>query len=1030
MVAPSARAAFIGRTQELERLRAAATRALAGRAGAVLCLGEAGIGKSRLLQESVAALRADGVAVLEGGCVELGSTGLPYGPFAAALRGAVREGVISPDALHDSSRRRIAVLVPEMAPAAARVGRRGTREPADVDPHAELGQVPLFEAVLAALEAVGREDGLVLVIEDLHWADRSTLDLLTFLVHNLGSNGLLLVVSVRTDGLDRRHPVATMIAELARRPAVERLDLGPLDLEDTGRQLSAVLGFEADPVLARRIHARTEGNPFFIEQLAQAQLDGEDGVLPPSLRDLLISQLSRLPPDVQRLLAAVAVAGTVADDAVLAEMLEAATGDVLRWLRLAVEQHVLVPLRDGAVEGYGFHHALVAEAAESDLLEGERRRLHARCADALGRRRPGDGAALAQWAGRIAFHRERSGERRLVVEASIEAALAAQAAAAHADASVQFRRAIEHLRPEEAVPYPGWDRAELLGRAGTAAASAGDPTEAARLTRLALDELPAEADPYVRGGLLTRLGEYQWTSSDPAFVDTLRLAAEIIPRDPPTAILADALVSLGFHHQYLGDDERAIMAYDEARRVAKAVPDAQNQLAIVDSCLAVYAYEQGDRQGGDDLIREGVVALREPGVDRRASAAWMDLVGVVAWAGDDEWAVELAEEGLARTRASGNEAYYGSLVAANGAESLLSLGRIRDGLAMLDSVRTVASGGYLDGAYLTMRAALLTALGDLDGARRDLDSIDLRTRQGDASIERVRAYVDAELFVTAGEPLAARAVVDAALELPPSHIPLVHEVGLLIWTAIRAEADLAERGRARRLEAADAGAARATTLLADLEQQVAAAAPASPATARGRGFLLLARAEETRRAGRSDPDAWAAAVHAWSALPLVLRGLYARIREAEALLARGRSDRSAAAERLLSAYAETRRLGAGPLSDMAAGIARRARVELGEDAGAAPAADDGPTPIPIDGGAAAAIRTYGLTARELEILSLLAAGLTNRQIGERLYISPKTAGVHVSNLLGKLGVNGRVQAATLAHHLGIRAPEDADELTA
>ena len=158
--------------------------------------------------------------------------------------------------------------------------------------------------------------------------------------------------------------------------------------------------------------------------------------------------------------------------------------------------------------------------------------------------------------------------------------------------------------------------------------------------------------------------------------------------------------------------------------------------------------------------------------------------------------------------------------------------------------------------------------------------------------------------------------------------------------------------------------------------------------------------------------------------------MYARIREAEARLAAGRVDRTAAAELLTRAHGEAVAADARPLVEMATDIARRARVELGSVLAPADAAAPTTTPLAPDVGGRAAVRAYGLTEREVEILGLLAAGLTNRQIGEHLYISPKTAGVHVSNLLGKLGVGGRVQAATLAHHLGIKAPADVAELTA
>jgi DNA-binding NarL/FixJ family response regulator len=1027
MTAARARAAFVGRVEELDRLRAASSRAMAGGSSAVLCFGEAGIGKSRLVAEFTARAAGDGVAVLEGGCVELGSAGLPYGPFAEVLRTALRDGLLDPEALHADTRTQLAMLVPELG---ART-RRSTSARRSTDGRPELGQVPLFEAVLAAFASASRQQGLIVVLEDVHWADRSTMDLLAFLVRNLEAVPLLLVITIRTDGLDRRDPLAVLVTELTRRPGVERLDLAPLDLAATRRQLESILGYEPDGAMARRIHQRSDGNPFFVEQLARSYLDGEPVALPPSLRDLLLSQLSQLPADVQRLAAAVAIAGPHADERLLAAMVDASEREVLERLRVAVDQHVLVPVHGSPHDGYAFHHALLAEAAESDLLDGERRDLHARCADAVARERPGDGADLARWAGRIAHHRERADQRLLTIAASIEAAQAAEAVAAHGDAFAQYLRATRLLRPDENVPVDDWDRSRLFGRAGVSAAHAGDPEAAARLTRLAIDELSADADAFERGRLLVRYAEYQWTSSDDGFVATLKQAAEVIPAVPPTALRADALNALGFHHQYLGEHRAAIAAFDEARATALSVLDAGNELAIADSCLAFYAYEDGDVVRGDAAIVEGRDALRQPSANGRASAGWMDLVGVVGWSGNDPWAVELAEEGLRRIRAAGAEAYYGGVIAANGAECLLSMGRLGDGLAMLATVHNHASGGYLDSVFLLTRALLQTAVGDLAAATQDLEAISDRASHGDQSIARMLAYVSAEVRVERGDIAGVRDAVDGALALPPTHIPLVHEVGLMAWLAIRAEADAAERSRARRdVRGVTIGSDRSATVLAAAEQHLASAAPRSPATGRGRAFLALARAEECRRMGTSDPAAWRVAVDAWSGRRLVLRPLYARIREAEALLAGSRTSR-AAADRLVDAYAEARRLGAGRLAEMAAAIARRARVDLAAVEGTGTAVDGRGKADADDAGTSAttAVRAYGLTNREVEILSLLAAGLTNRQIGEQLYISPKTAGVHVSNLLGKLGVSGRVQAATLAHHLGVEAPTDFDAVS-
>ena len=197
---------------------------------------------------------------------------------------------------------------------------------------------------------------------------------------------------------------------------------------------------------------------------------------------------------------------------------------------------------------------------------------------------------------------------------------------------------------------------------------------------------------------------------------------------------------------------------------------------------------------------------------------------------------------------------------------------------------------------------------------------------------------------------------------------------------------------------------------------------------RAAAFVALADAECVRLHDQADPGAWGRAVAAWDGLTMLLRPTYARIRHAEACLAMGRDTRADAVALLDQAHAEARTYGAERLMAMSEGIARRARVDLSPQAPGAPGVDEAPGSLVSEAtGPTAAtnpVGRLGLTDRETEILGLLAAGLTNRQIGERLFISPKTAGVHVSNILGKLDVGSRIQAATLAHRLGLSPDGD------
>ncbi|HSK35478.1 MAG TPA: AAA family ATPase, partial [Actinomycetota bacterium] len=390
---------FVGRTQELARLAAAGDRAAGGTPTAVLIGGEAGVGKTRLVGEVVAGARAAGATVLAGGCVELGGEGVPFAPLIEALRGFVRDldepglARLAPG----QARAELARLLPELGPPG---GPGAGERPAfggDPGPWSEQGR--LFELLLGLLERLGAERPAVLVVEDLHWADRSTRDLLAFLVRNLRHGRLLLVLTYRSDELHRRHPLRPFLAELDRGRRVERLELARFGPAEVAAQLAGIQGAPVPAELAERIHARSGGNAFFVEELAAVAGTGghADGELPPSLRDTLLARVELLAEPAQQVLRVAAAAGARVEHELLAEVAGLPEAELLAALREAVSAQVL--LADAADGTYGFRHALVKEAVYTELLPGERTRLHARFAAALAARDtagdPGPAAELA-----------------------------------------------------------------------------------------------------------------------------------------------------------------------------------------------------------------------------------------------------------------------------------------------------------------------------------------------------------------------------------------------------------------------------------------------------------------------------------------------------------------------------------------------------------------------------------------------------------------------------------------------------------
>ncbi|HET6814196.1 MAG TPA: AAA family ATPase, partial [Actinomycetota bacterium] len=431
---------FVGRTEELARLAAAADRAAAGTPTAVLIGGEAGVGKTRLVGELVTSARQAGATVLVGGCVELGGEGVPFGPLIEALRPFLRD-LDEPELAQlvpGRTRVELARLLPELDPG----GRPGTGPAGSGLGAGGFGlgsdQGRLFELLLVLLERLGAERPAVLVVEDLHWADRSTRDLLAFLHRNLRHGRLLLVMTYRSDELHRRHPLRPFLAELDRGRRVERLELDRFGRDEVAAQLAGIQGAPAPAQLTERIHARSDGNAFFVEELAATAAAGADGELPPSLRDTLLARIELLPEPTQQVLRILSVAAAAVPDPLLAEVAGLPEAELLAGLREAVSAHVLlVDAGDGA---YGFRHALVKEAVYAELLPGERTRLHARFATALaGRTAVGDPGLAAE----LAWHWYAAHDLERALPAAVEAGLAAERSYAFAEAQRHFERALE-----------------------------------------------------------------------------------------------------------------------------------------------------------------------------------------------------------------------------------------------------------------------------------------------------------------------------------------------------------------------------------------------------------------------------------------------------------------------------------------------------------------------------------------------------------------------------------------------------------
>jgi DNA-binding CsgD family transcriptional regulator/tetratricopeptide (TPR) repeat protein len=1045
---------FVGRTEELARLAAAWDRAAAGTPTALLIGGEAGVGKTRLVGELVAAVRGAGGTALVGGCVELGGEGVPFAPLIEALRSLARD-LDEPGLARmvpGQARAELARLLPELAPP-SEPGRRPGPAPGTAEAHSgtpeahsaiseahsstpeahspvsgpptgrvaasatggdRLSTPPgpwseqgrLFELLLGLLERLSEERPALLVVEDLHWADRSTRDLLAFLHRNLRHGRLLLVMTYRSDELHRRHPLRPFLAELDRGRRVERLELARFGPAEVAAQLAGIQGAPAPTELVERIHARSGGNAFFVEELAASA--GADGDLPPSLRDTLLARIELLAEPTQQVLRVAAAAGARVEHDLLAETAALGEAELLDGLREAVSAHVLlVDADDGA---YGFRHALVKEAVYAELLPGERTRLHARFAAALAAR---DGAADPGPAAELAWHWYAAHDLERALPAAIEAGKAAERAYAFAEAQRQFERALELWERTAAPPHQGagLDKAELLTRAAEAAGNTGASERAVALVRSALAEIDPARDPLRAAQLTERLAFHLRIAGRPGAFEAYQEAVRLVPL-APSEERARALAGLGQAVMLRARFAEAASLCEEAIAVARAVGDRLVEGHALNSLGAsIVRLDQVDR--GLALMEEARRLAAELGAAKDEARACVNLSDMLDDLGRLEESVAVASAGMEVASAAGLRRTFGAFLAGNAAASLYHLGRWAETVQLTDAYLQLGSDVDLNSVTLRQSRAVLDAgRGDFASALAHVRAA--RRLSGDIFIAvqypPVLAAAEAEVAAWQGRLEDAAATVAGALAALQGPLTDLRAC-MLLALGLRVEAERVALAAVRHDDAAVADA----RLVAEELLRWARGTLDGSEVAWKRALLATCEAEAARARGDGDPEGWLAAVAAWDEAGYPYHLAVARWRAAEALLSR-RGDRHQAGELLRQGHATASDIGAEPLRRELERLARLGRVELGREvtAGQGDGAPDGPAAEPARPGA-----ELGLTAREREVLVLVAEGRSNRQVAEALFISVKTASVHVSNILAKLGVASRVEAAAVAHRLGL-----------
>ena len=428
----------------------------------------------------------------------------------------------------------------------------------------------LFEGLLELLDLLSEEQPVVLVLEDMHWADRSTRTFVAFLARSLRRERVVLVLTYRTDELHRRHPLRALLSELERLERARRIELEPFDRAELAEALADILGEPPSAELVERLFTRSEGNPLYTEELLAAGLDGR-GAAPQSLRDAFMLRIERLSPDAQAAARAIA-AGRSLDEPMIAEVTGIEPDALHVALREAVAEQVLVA---GEPTRLSFRHALLREALYDDLLPGERSELHLALARAFEDRADYENDQGVELASAIAGHYAAAGDQPAALRATVRAALAAREVHAYGEAADLAERALDLWpRVPDADQMIPLDHVELLGIAAAAHAVAGDRSRAEVLLTRALKELDPDSEPRRYAELLARLSRTQWAlNRGGEAVETAERALSMLPADEISRERASILVWAARVRYLRGRYREALREGREALDTAVAAGD-------------------------------------------------------------------------------------------------------------------------------------------------------------------------------------------------------------------------------------------------------------------------------------------------------------------------------------------------------------------------------------------------------------------------------------------------------------------------
>jgi DNA-binding CsgD family transcriptional regulator/tetratricopeptide (TPR) repeat protein len=940
---------MVGRADDLDRLAELYARARSAGVQRALIGGEAGIGKTRLVEEFARTVQEEAVVAI-GHCVDLGggtpgSSGEAYTPFAEILR--TLEVTLGVDELRELAGPTVAAL-------------EGIA-PGLVLPSTNSSMAPPHEALARLFESISAQRPLVLVIEDVHWIDTASLAALSYL-SRIGSEAhLLLVITYRTEDVSRMHPARVLIGELHRNRTVSHLSPGRLDADGVRAMLTELGDCAPTPAVVDRVTSRSDGIPFYIEELVAIDACSEDAApLPSGLRDVLLLRYGNLSPASRAFVRALAVGGLSVPHALAEQALADRVEDWEVAARGAIDAGVI----NVGPSDYSFRHSLVREAVTTDLLPGERERLHTCYAEALQTQADAGAHVAASIARHLIGAQDLPGAFAASVRAMAEArgALAFASAAQHGQGALGLWDRVPD--PEERAGMSRW---ELIGRTSTYLRTAGDVERAFRIAEEGLAACPQGTLEHAL--LLRNKGRVCSVLSCEGATSAFREALAILdalPDGGPMATRADLLVSLAGRLMLEGEFEEGQRYADDGAHLAEQVGDRRQWSGAL-NVGGITRSHLGDLDTAWQMLER---AWHVAGTDGTSLLRlYLNASDLAQRAGDPERAIALARDGVEQAKAGGVERSTGSVLASNLADPLVSLGRWDEAEPIIDHALAMdppdTNVTYLLGA----RLAALTWRGRTEAAQellqqegRTLDGTGDGALQGVFVVARSRI----ELALECGDLEAAEEVVTRVGEIPENR--LRHSPGYMLplaWSF----------ARLARLQRAGTAAAEGWS------HEGFTTWPTYPL------FSALVRAEREDSA-----EAWEAALPLLEkpSAPVMLLP-YAQTEMVRVLLRDGDRDRARQVGEQGVTTARDRGID---------GVAERLEGLLAADPAGPPGLDTDPT--------------SALTPRERQVLDLVAEGLSNGEIGERLFITTKTASVHVSAILRKLGARSRTEAVYLA----------------